>query len=339
MKTRRKSISSPSTSTSLPEKEKDKPKFRVFKSLYQPRPSPLDFETLMQQKHPMRGFFVLFWVACGYRMIITMYQHYKNTGTLFSSNLVDLMGKDAMSLIFSDLIQIFSLFYVLIYQWLITWKIVPLRIATVLQHLFQCIWFCGIIGWAIVNPENWGWSSTATFTLHAMSNLMKQHSYTSYNIALQYKLRRMNELSDREKKGDSILQQEEQEEYHHLKDELSRGGEMFPKNQTVRNFCDYLVVPSLVYELGYPRTPRFRLWYFMERVLSTFFTITLLYFIVDHQVTRKFFNLHFIAVLLQMPQQTFIDSVADLLLPFMSIWILTFFLIFEVHKRLTLVHL
>jgi sterol O-acyltransferase len=241
----------------------------------------------MEQKHPMRGFFILFWVACGYRMLISMYQHYKAHGTLVSSNLVDLMGKDALSLIYSDLIQVLSLFYVVIYQWLITWKIVPLRIATVLQHVFQCTWFCGIIGWVIINPENWGWSSTATFTLHAMSNLMKQHSYTSYNIALQYKLRRLIELSEREKKEDCVLHQEEQEELSDLQDELTRGGDMFPKNQTIRNFCDYLLVPSLVYELGYPRTTRFRLWYFLERVISTFFVITLLYFIVEHQVNRK----------------------------------------------------
>ena len=264
-----------------------KRKFRVFKSLYKPRTSPLDFETLMEQKHPMRGFFVLFWVACGYRTIISMYYHYKQFGTPVSLDLVDLMGKDALSLIFSDLIQIASLFYVLVYQWLITWKIVPLSIATILQHIFQCIWFCGIIGWVMVNPENWGWSSTATFTLHAMSNLMKQHSYTSYNISLQYKLRRMIELSDREKKKDCALHLEEQEELADLQDELSRGGKMFPNNQTLGNFCDYLVVPSLVYELGYPRTTRFRPWYFIERAVSTFIIITLLYFIVEHQVNRK----------------------------------------------------
>jgi hypothetical protein len=40
-----------------------KRKFRQFKSLFKPRPSPLDFETLWAEKHPLRGFFVLFWVS------------------------------------------------------------------------------------------------------------------------------------------------------------------------------------------------------------------------------------------------------------------------------------
>ncbi len=44
-----------------------------------------------------------------------------------------------------------------------------------------------------------------------------------------------------------------------IEKELSLGGEPFPQNQTLWNFFDYLLVPSLVYEQSYPRTSRYLL--------------------------------------------------------------------------------
>ena len=41
-----------------------------------------------------------------------------------------------------------------------------------------------------------------------------------------------------------------------LQVELCKGSTMFPENVTFWNFADYLLVPSLVYELEYPRTDR-----------------------------------------------------------------------------------
>ena len=55
-------------------------------------------------------------------------------------------------------------------------------------------------------------------------------------------------------------------------------------------------------------------------VFSTFAIIGFLYFIIEHQVTP---------IIVKMPETSFLDNVAHLLLPFMSIWILIFFLIFE----------
>ena len=52
--------------------------------------------------------------------------------------------------------------------------------------------------------------------------LMKQHSYTSYNIQLQQKFRRWNDLQDQEKKGDVSLDEEEKAEMNDLYAELTR---------------------------------------------------------------------------------------------------------------------
>jgi len=295
-----------------------KRKFRAFKSLYSPRPSPLDFETLITEKHPFRGFFVLFWVSCGYKISITMYQHYRQFGVVVSTSLVEIMGKDIYSFGRAEGLMVLSLFAIVLFQWFINWRIVPLRTATFIQHTWQFIWFVGILGWVFI--QDWEWSAIAVLTMHTIAMLMKQHSYTAYNISLHYKLRRLKDLKKQDRDDDGDLHDEEIAEMDDLQDELSRGGAMFPANQTILNFIDYLIVPALVYELGYPRTKGFSIVYFLGRLGATFITIGLLYLIVELQVTP---------IIRQMPNQTFVDSIADLLIPFIYLWILLFFIIFE----------
>ncbi|KAJ3273348.1 hypothetical protein HDV01_004565 [Terramyces sp. JEL0728] len=205
---------------------------RHFKSLFKPRTSPLDFETLILEKNPFRGFFILFWLS----------------------------------------------------------------IAMKPQSLF--------------------------FVLHTIAMLMKQHSYNSYNIALTFKKNRYAKLLNISKKEDYILSEDETLEMEILADELTRGDKPFPSNQTFANFLDYLLVPSLVYELHFPRTSRFRLWYFLERTFSLFASIGLLYLVIEHQCTPVF---------VQMPSQTFVDTLMDLLIPCMMCYLLIFYIIFEVH--------
>ncbi|CAJ0826316.1 3160_t:CDS:2 [Entrophospora sp. SA101] len=55
------------------------------------------------------------------------------------------------------------------------------------------------------------------------------------------------------------------------------GNTQYPNNITVSNFIDFLLVPTLVYELEYPRTKEIRPWYVFEKLLATFGTFFLLY--------------------------------------------------------------
>lgn len=50
----------------------------------------------------------------------------------------------------------------------------------------------------------------------------------------------------------------------------------YPDNVTLGNFLDYLLIPTLVYELEYPRTEKVRLWYVIEKTLATFGTFYIL---------------------------------------------------------------
>lgn len=59
---------------------------------------------------------------------------------------------------------------------------------------------------------------------------------------------------------------------------------MWPSNVTYANFWDYLLVPTLVYELSYPRLKTIRPLYVLEKTLATFGTFLVIYVITEHWI-------------------------------------------------------
>src|SRR6266496_128820 len=126
----------------------------------------------------------------------------------------------------------------------------------------------GTISWAFY--REWDWPQTVFIVLHCLVLLMKQHSYSFYTgwLSIEF-LRRERlqkefaELPDDDNaeliRVNSIA--EERERLIHeieIADRDLRGSilrEMtYPNNLTYTNFLDYMLCPTLVYELEYPRT-------------------------------------------------------------------------------------
>lgn len=98
-----------------------------------------------------------------------------------------------------------------------------------------------------------------------------------------------------------------------------KGRMRFPENVTLWNFCDYQLIPTLVYELEYPRTDKVRISYVFEKTVAFVGTFTLLYTIAEH----------YIIPMTPTPDQSFLRSMLDLALPFMLSYLLLFYIIFE----------
>ncbi|KAG8908604.1 hypothetical protein FRB99_004892 [Tulasnella sp. 403] len=118
-----------------------------------------------------------------------------------------------------------------------------------------------------------------------------------------------------------------------------RGRTQFPDNVTLWNFVDYQMIPTLVYELEYPRTERYAwVWlssagitydpdlrpsirpsYVFEKTVAFLGCFTLLYTIAEH----------YIIPLTPQRGQSFFRSLLDLALPFMLSYLLLFYIIFE----------
>ncbi|KAA1470302.1 MBOAT-domain-containing protein [Dentipellis sp. KUC8613] len=111
-------------------------------------------------------------------------------------------------------------------------------------------------------------------------------------------------------------------EYSELDGELVSTGPEYvrwPENITFKNFAVYQLIPTLVYELEYPRTNRIRPMYIFEKTVATFGTFALLYTITET----------FIIPLTPRPDQSFAKSLLDLSMPFMIAYLLLFYIIFE----------
>ncbi|RKP05066.1 MBOAT, membrane-bound O-acyltransferase family-domain-containing protein, partial [Thamnocephalis sphaerospora] len=110
------------------------------------------------------------------------------------------------------------------------------------------------------------------------------------------------------------------QELAELEDDLGVGKLTYPHNITPLNFFEYLVIPSLVYELNYPRSDRIRPGYLFEKIAAILGTFTLLYMMVEHYVLPALYGTAHLPIWHALPQ---------LLCPTLVVFLLCFFIIFE----------
>jgi len=111
-------------------------------------------------------------------------------------------------------------------------------------------------------------------------------------------------------------------DYSELEGELTSSGPYpvtYPNNITMKNFAVYQLIPTLVYELEYPRTDSIRPLYVFEKTVATFGTFALLYTMTES----------FILPLTPNAGDSFFRALLDLSLPFMIAYLLLFYIIFE----------
>ncbi|KAK0548122.1 Sterol O-acyltransferase 2 (Sterol-ester synthase 2) [Tilletia horrida] len=109
-----------------------------------------------------------------------------------------------------------------------------------------------------------------------------------------------------------------------LDDPISSYGEVkprmsWPANVTYANFWDYLLVPTLVYELEYPRTKEIRPLYVLEKTLATFGTFFVIYVVTEHWIMPY----------QPQPSEPLLRSFLQLALPMMINYLLIFYIMFE----------
>ncbi|KAK9325703.1 MBOAT, membrane-bound O-acyltransferase family-domain-containing protein [Lipomyces orientalis] len=163
---------------------------------------------------------------------------------------------------------------------------------------FSCLWLqLGVLKWQISwNPYgriaqsgfeigllmssvtwllyiDWPWPHSIFFILHTVVHLMKIHSYCFYNGYLSgiYQQLQRLPLNDPSSVRDN------------LRFELTSplGNVRYPSNLTIGNTVDWLLVPSVCYELEYPRVPRIRPSVLVSRILGLITTIAIFYLQVE----------------------------------------------------------
>ncbi len=91
--------------------------------------------------------------------------------------------------------------------------------------------------------------------------VFKMHSYLETNREYETRLRKLQELEQfkesilAEKKTDANITAIDKH-LEELENAVTVMDVKYPENVTIGNFAHFLVVPSVVYDIAFPRTPR-----------------------------------------------------------------------------------
>ncbi|KAI2777974.1 MBOAT, membrane-bound O-acyltransferase family-domain-containing protein [Daldinia loculata] len=331
---------------------------RIFPTIeFASRVSHFDPESDYRDFH---GFFNLFWIGLAIMGITTMLRNYKDTGYPLRVQIWNLFAVKLSHLAVADFSMVASTAVSLPLhklfrssQGLLRWK----KGGMAIQSIYQVVWLAFWI--AIPFILNWTWTSQVFFLLHTMVLLMKMHSYAFYNGHLSETEKRlraldephsaskapayvypsvdnpMGELVHEEMKVDS---DDENEGLSQLREDLAReltspiGNVTYPRNLSWPNYVDYLLCPTLCYELEYPRKESINWTSLIAKIVATFGCIFLLTIISEEFIlpvlqesTIRLENSSSVAETLLILS----ENISWLLFPFMLTFLLVFLVIFE----------
>ncbi|KAG9528892.1 sterol O-acyltransferase, partial [Aureobasidium melanogenum] len=324
---------------------------------YAPRVSHFDPRS---EYSNFRGFFVLFWIALTIMVLTTMLRNMKETGYPLSMRQWGLFTKNIYEMAIVDLIMVASTGISLPLNKLfknskgsLQWKHQGMNV----QIVFQAFWLLLWVTWPFV--RDWTWTAQVFFTLHLLVMFMKMHSYAFYNGHLANTLQRLSALDNPASNAstaaavkypssqtpiDDINDELKEEEnaqadsLPQLREDLAMelvspfGRLTYPQNLTAANYFDFLLCPTLCYELEYPRTASRSYLEIFWKTLAVggiifLLTITSEEFIIpvlDESAVRLEHQHNW-----QEGSLVFAETVSRLLFPFMVAFLLVFLVIFE----------
>ncbi|KAI9785151.1 MAG: hypothetical protein M1839_000789 [Geoglossum umbratile] len=284
-----------------------------------------------------------------------MLRNIKDTGYPMRNKIWSLFTVNMWQLALSDIVMVattvVSLPLHLLYRssdgWL-QWR----KGGITIQSLFQAAWLAFWVSWPFIN--DWTWTAQVYFTLHTLALLMKMHSYAFYNGHLSETQRRLRALdspsnaskesvyryptatgsryNNRDKEG------KEKGDVGALREDLAMelisplGRATYPQNLAVWNFTDYLLCPTLCYELEYPRTEKIQWTEVIAKTLAVFGCIFLLTITSEEFILPVMIDSAARLEHVESLSETALilaESISLLLFPFMITFLLVFLVIFE----------
>ncbi|KAK3055495.1 Sterol O-acyltransferase 2 (Sterol-ester synthase 2) [Extremus antarcticus] len=337
---------------------------RIFPTVdYQERVSYFDPRSSYSN---FRGFFVLFWIGLGIMATTSMLRNLKETGLvlsfrqwpLFTENIWELAASDLLMAATTGVDLPLSKLYKNSKGWL-RWE----KGGIFVQCAVQAVWLYVWIAWPFA--RDWTWTAQVFFTLHTLALFMKMHSYAFYCGHLATTFHRLKELDlplnpetpttaavhyprtfpfpETTPPTDGAADGED-DEYNNispiiqLRNDLAKeltsplGNTTYPHNLTLPNFIDYLLCPTLCYELEYPRTPSCNYLELFYKTLAVFGCIFLLTIVSEDFIIPVLDDSHLrlqAAPTITDRALIFAETVSAMLFPFMVTFLLVFLVIFE----------
>jgi sterol O-acyltransferase len=307
-----------------------------------------------------RGFYVLFWIGLAIMVLTTMLRNIKDTGLPLRVRPWALLTANTWQLGLSDLVMVLSTGASLPMQkvfrkskGILRWS----ELGWLIQSVYQLAWLSLWVKWPFM--LDWTWTAQVFFTLHTIVLLMKMHSYAFYNGHLsmtEYRLSALDNpstastaaavrypssstnLNEIDKETEMKKNADQKEALEKLREDLAfeltspLGHVTFPQNLTLPNYVDYILCPTLCYELEYPRTQNTQWADLFWKTLAVFGCIFLLTITSEEFIVPVLNECGLrLAGVTNWTEKALIlaEGISLLLFPFMVTFLLVFLVIFE----------
>lgn len=261
------------------------PKSRLSDVKFTNVDSILDHSTTKSDR--FAGFFVLFWMGVAVTVVDSIVNYIRLYG--FESQIVSLLLTDLFDIAFMDFLMYLSTFFSFILHSFIAkgflnWSKTGWIILSIYEFVFLIVFM------SIAEHRNFPWIGKIFLFLHQLVLLMKMHSYGFYNGYL-WRIYDELQISRNFKKKHQHIQDE------HVEDLINKSiqfcefelqsqstTEPFPTNINLKNFFEYSMFPTLVYQIDFPRTPKIRWCYVGEKLAAIFGVILLMIVIAQNNM-------------------------------------------------------
>jgi len=233
------------------------------------------------------GFYVLFWLAVSVTVIDSCVNYILANG--LESQIVTLLLTDLFDIAFMDLLMYLSIYFVFILHSLvakgfISWS----KTGWIILSIYECVFLIAFM--FISENRNFPWIGKIFLFLHQLVLLMKMHSYGFYNGYLWRIYEELQFSRFFQKKNEDIEDDHVKElitksiEFCEFELQSQSTREPFPTNINIKNFFNYTMFPTLVYQIDFPRTPKIRWNYVGEKLAAIFGVITLMIVIAQNHM-------------------------------------------------------
>ncbi|KAK9387041.1 MBOAT, membrane-bound O-acyltransferase family-domain-containing protein [Lipomyces mesembrius] len=320
---------------------KRRPRFKDVK--FKPNTTILEAEA--SRTSVFAGFYTVFWIGAFILFAKTVLGNYRNSGYFLDTHIVSILWRDLPKVAISDLVLFLLTFTnVALQQAVIKKKLSWNSTGWVVQSCYEVAFIGLALWWPMYN--DYPWIGRVFLCLHSLVLLMKQHSYAFFcgylsvvkrDLALYESI--LAGLRNEEGRGTPSQFQTEQEErlldeiamcQTELKSSLPLSKVVYPNNVTFFNFFDYMMLPTLVYELEYPRTESIRWDYVFEKTAAIFGVFFLMIIIAEqyfYPIVMHALSLRALPFLEKVKEYPFLFF--ELLFPFLLMYLLTWYIIWD----------
>lgn len=300
------------------------------------------------------GIYVLFWLGIAFLTLShTVDYFFKNEQhiSIFNWPIVKIFRKDLIAVALTDGAMYLASYGAFAIQYLITAKVFEWRrTGMVVQSVYTAAYFMFWLWFAGEHVMNFPWIARVFLVLHSLVFVMKMHSYAFYNgylwrvyRELQYSKTIMARLADSdlaalENKDEVMATLEKLVEFclfefdYQVNVQHTRGMRQnrFPGNINLFNYFEYLMMPTCVYQLNFPRTKKIRVSFVFEKVMGIFGII----FVMITVAQKWLYPLVMLGIEARRLPLTeraieYVFILLDIMPPFLMMYLLTFFLIWD----------